>query len=283
MFRVAYRKRGSMHRSWIWLIGLGLLGPAFLSGAAAGPAVSPIPSMTQVELASGARLFGVHCGRCHGMLGEGGEGPSLKRPDLRHAKDDAALMELIRDGIPGTGMPGTFGPNDAELWQIAGHVRSLGRLPPEPMPGDPERGRAIYGSKGGCAACHIVRGAGRGVGPELTDVGLRRNAEFLRRSLANPDADHPMLSDRMTGRINAFLTVRIVSPGGEYEGLRINEDEFSIQMRDLSGNIYSFDKRDLLNLERAFGHSLMPGYETVLDPTETNDLVSYLMSLKGDR
>ena len=116
---------------------------------------------------------------------------------------------------------------------------------------------------------------------QLTDVGLRRNVEYLRRALTNPDADYPMKQSRLNGNINAFLTVRVVSEEGEFEGMRVNEDEFSIQLRDLSGNLHGFDKQKLLNYQRAFGHSLMPGYETVFSNTEVNDLVSYLMSLKG--
>jgi putative heme-binding domain-containing protein len=243
--------------------------------------VSPIDTLTEAELASGQSHFRIHCARCHGMLGQGGEGPSLTRPNLKHAPDDKALFEVIDEGIRGTGMPGTFGPNEETLWQIAGYVRSLGRLPPEEMPGDPMRGREIYEGKGACQTCHIARGEGRGVGPELSDVGARRNLEYLRRALTNPDADHPMLSDWQKGNINAFLTLRVVSETGEYEGLRINEDEFSVQMRDLTGAIHSFDKRELLDLERAFGHSLMPGYEAVLSSREIDDLASYLMSLKG--
>jgi putative heme-binding domain-containing protein len=237
--------------------------------------------MTEADLANGRAHFRIHCARCHGMLGEGGEGPSLKRPRLSHAPDDLSLFDVINDGIRGTGMPGTFGPNDETLWLIAGYVRSLGHLPPEEMPGDPEQGRQIYEEKGGCPTCHIAQGVGRGVGPELTDVGARRNLEYLRRSLTNPDADHPMISDWRTGNINAFLTVRVVSELGEYEGLRINEDEYSVQLRDLSGAIYSFDKAELIDLERAFGHSLMPGYDTVLTGSEIDHLASYLMSLKG--
>lgn len=243
--------------------------------------ISPIDSMTEADLAEGRSQFRIHCARCHGMLGEGGEGPSLKRPRLPHAPDDETLFQVINDGLRGTGMPGTFGPSDDALWQIAGYVRSLGRLPAEEMPGDPALGRAIYEGKGGCPACHIARGLGHGVGPELSDVGARRNLEYLRRSLTNPDADQPMISDWQTGNINAFLTVRVVSEKGEYEGLRINEDEYSMQMRDLSGGIHSFDKNELIDLERAFGHSLMPGYDTVLTGREIDHLTSYLMSLKG--
>ena len=244
--------------------------------------VSPIPNQTAADLEQGQKVFRVHCARCHGMLGEGGEGPGLKRPVLRYATDDEALMEVISEGIQGTGMPGTFGPNETELWQVAGFVRSLGRLPAEEMPGDPELGRDLYTGKGACTTCHISEGVGVGVGPELTDVGLRRNLEYLRRALTNPDADSPMRNTSMTGRVDAFLTVRAVSPAGEFEGLRVNEDEFSIQLRDLSGNISSFDKRELLDLERAFGHSLMPGYKTTFSLTEVDNLVSYLMSLTGE-
>ena len=253
----------------------------FTHAQAGAAEVSPIATLSAAQLQAGQKTFAIHCARCHGMLGDGGEGPSLKRPVLKYAADDEALFTLINEGLPGTGMPGVFGPSDAELWQVAGYVRSLGRLPAEPMPGDPDRGAQLYATKGGCAACHISNGLGVGVGPELTDVGLRRNAEYLRRALTNPDADYPMRQTRLGGNINGFLTVRVVSERGEFEGMRVNEDEFSIQLRDLSGAIQAFDKRELLNYQRAFGHSLMPGYETVFDNDEVNDLVSFLMGLKG--
>jgi putative heme-binding domain-containing protein len=243
--------------------------------------VSPIPNLSDADLQAGRKTFVIHCARCHGMLGDGGEGPSLRRARLKHAPDDEVLFTVINEGLIGTGMPGTFGPNDTEMWQVAGYVRSLGRLPEEQVPGDPVRGEMLYQTKGGCAACHIANGLGHGVGPELTDVGLRRNVEYLRRALTNPDADFPMKQSRLTGNINAFLTVRVVSQDGEFEGMRVNEDEFSIQLRDLSGAVHGFDKRELINYQRAFGHSLMPGYETIFDNTEVNDLVSYLMGLKG--
>ena len=254
-----------------------------LSPPAALAAGTPIDSMTPEDLENGGRLFRVHCARCHGMLGDGGEGPSLKRAELVHAPDDERLFVVINEGIPGTGMPSTFAPNDTELWQMAAYVRALGRLPAEEPPGDAVKGKEIFETKGACATCHITAGVGRGVGPELTIVGLRRNLEYLRRSLTHPDADYPMTQDRMTGRINAFLTVNIVSPDGEFEGMRVNEDEFSVQMRDLNGDIHSFEKRDLLSYERAYGHSLMPGYRAALTPTEIDDVVSYLMIQKGDR
>jgi len=216
------------------------------------------------------------------MLGGGGEGPSLTRAQLTHANNDAQLMSVIRNGIAGTGMPGSWQMSENHVLHTAAYVRTLGSLPEEEMPGNAAQGARVYESKGNCASCHIVNGLGKGVGPELTNVGLRRNLEYLRQSVINPDLDQPKVVSRRSGTLNAFLTVRIVSERGVYEGLRINEDEFSVQMRDLAGRIYSFEKAKLISYEKAFGHSLMPGYGAALTESEVDDVVSYLMTLKGE-
>ena len=234
------------------------------------------------DLENGRQLFQTLCARCHGILGEGGEGPSLKRAQLSRAPDDDALMAIIVGGIPGTGMPGSRQLRGGDDRDVAAYVRSLGQLPPESMPGDPEAGRLVYQGVGNCSSCHILQGEGIGIGPELTGVGLRRNAAYLRQSVLNPEADQPRVVDRFRGSLNAFLTVRIVSERGNYEGMRINEDEFTVQMRDLAGDIYSFDKADLISYEKAFGHSFMPGYSAVLNEQQIDDVVSFLMSQRGD-
>jgi cytochrome c oxidase cbb3-type subunit III len=246
------------------------------------PFESPIPAMAQEDLEIGKNVFQVHCARCHGMLGEGGEGPSLKRPRLVHAQDDRALYSVISRGIPGTGMPATWVPRPRDLWRVAAYVQSLGRLADEELPGDPTACRVVYESKGNCSCCHILGGTGCGVGPELSEVGLRRNREYLQRALISPEMDQPKIASQMRGTLNSFLTVRVVSELGTYEGMRINENEFSVQMRDLSGNIYSFDKAKLTSYEKDFGHLLMPGYGAVLGEADVNHLVAYLMSLKGE-
>ena len=38
------------------------------------------------------------CGRCHGMLGLGGEGPNLARPTLPRAPDHASVVFVF--GLP---------------------------------------------------------------------------------------------------------------------------------------------------------------------------------------
>ena len=199
----------------------------------------PLSSALAQDLENGEQLFQTLCARCHGMLGGGGEGPSLTRPNLIHAPDDDALVSVIVGGIPGTGMPESRQLRGEDGPDVAAYVRSLGELPPEEMPGDPIAGAEVYRTVGNCASCHILDGQGTGIGPELSNVGQRRNAEYLRRSVTNPDADQPKLVDRFRGSLNAFMTVRVVSEYGTYEGMRINEDAFTVQMRDLAGEIYS--------------------------------------------
>lgn len=243
--------------------------------AAPALAQSPLDGLTADDLAHGEQLFKVHCARCHGIAGAGGEGSNLLRSRLKHAADDQALIDLLGEGIPGTGMPALWTLDENQRTMVAGYVRSLGRLEAEEMPGDPDRGAQIYRTTGGCPACHIVAGAGTGIGPELTHVGDRRGLDYLRASLTAPSE-----SQSQTGGFMDYLTVRLRTNAGRVEGVRVNEDAFSIQVRDVSGAVHSFRKDELLEFDKVFGHSLMPEYSAVLAGGDLDDVVSYLMSLK---
>ena len=64
-------------------------------------AQSPLDELTEADLAEGEKIFKVHCARCHGIAGQGGEGSNLVRSKLKYATDDQALIDLLDDGIPG--------------------------------------------------------------------------------------------------------------------------------------------------------------------------------------
>lgn len=248
-----------------------------LASSTVALAQSPLDDLTAADLATGQKVFNVHCARCHGMAGKGGEGANLVRSKLKYAKDDEALIDLIGEGIPGTGMPGTFTLDAEKTMQVAYYVRSLGQLEAQAMPGDPGRGADLYQGRGACATCHIVAGLGRGIGPELTYVGDQRGLDYLLQSLSDPAATQ----SQSQGYQN-FLTVRATSAQKEVEGVRVNEDTFSVQVRDLSGAIHSFRKDELTQFEKVFAHSLMPEYSAAFSDKEMDDLVSYLMSLRSE-
>lgn len=249
-----------------------------LSLPALALAQSPLDELTATDLAEGEKIFKVHCARCHGIDGQGGEGSNLVRSKLKYATDDQALIDLLYDGIPGTGMPAIWTLDEQQTAQVAGYVRTLGQLVAEEMPGDPARGAKIYQDSGGCPACHIIAGHGIGIGPELTHVGDQRGLGYLRQSLTDPAA-----TQSQTMGYQDYLTVRVKSLQTEVEGLRVNEDAFTVQIRDMSGTIHSFRKDELTEYEKVFAHSLMPEYSGALSDADMDDLISYMMSLRSEQ
>jgi putative heme-binding domain-containing protein len=206
----------------------------------------------------GERLYRAHCGGCHGIDGSGGAGPPLKR--LKRAADRNALVEILQNGIPGTNMPAFWQFSLREAEAVAAHVASFSKLPEETPRGVAARGRALY-AKQGCATCHVANGEGRGFGPELSGIGARRGLASLRRSLTEPAAEIDP----------AFRTVR----AGAITGLRVNQDNFTVQIRDAAGVVHSL-RGVPVELRK---ESLMPAYGQ-LSEAELDDLVAYLASLQ---
>ena len=234
--------------------------PTLLPAQDAKPAEA-LSSLSQADITQGATLYQAHCSVCHGVDGSGGKGPNLRRPTYHRAGDDEALLRVIRRGIPEGGMPSGWMLNTLELRQVGGYLRSIGRTAAAPVPGKSERGLVVY-ERQGCSSCHIIRGEGGSLGPELSEVGLRRGAPHLRESIVNPGADLPEKS--------AFIEA-VSANGVEIRGLLVNEDVFSIQIRDASNRFHSLDKRRLRDLRRPDDRSLMPGYD--LAGAELDDLV----------
>lgn len=181
------------------------------------------------------------------------------------------MFDVIKNGIPETEMPGHW-YTSREIWQVVAFVRSLGRVPPQKAEGDPSRGEKQYRSKGDCARCHTVKGRGGALGPDLTDIGARRSTAYLRESLLDPDAAMP----------EGFMQVELTTQDGRrFMGVRLAEDTFSIQIRDLSGQFRSFFRSELEQLNKQPGKSPMPSYRQLFSGRELNDMIAYLHSLRG--
>jgi len=221
------------------------------------------------DLAHGRKLYEGFCSLCHGQTGTGGKGPSLAQPTLQRAPDGERLVEIIRQGIRGTEMPGAWQLTEHEAQQVAMYVRALGRTPEERLPGDGVRGKALYNSNG-CSGCHIIRGAGSSLGPELSEIGARRSSTYLRTALLDPGAALP----------EGFVVVSVTTGGRTIRGMRITEDTFTIQLRDASGKLHSFRKSELAKISREPHGALMPSYQGKLSNAELDDLIAYLASLR---
>ncbi len=235
---------------------------------------------------SGAPLYQTHCAACHGQTGEGNSGPTLATPRLVRATNEAALFKIIKEGIAGTEMPSSR-LDEAQLKLLVAYVQGLSARPVESASGDARRGQQLYASKGHCATCHAINGAGSAYGPDLSDIGLRRGAKHLLVSLLDPAADVPKsFTQYRPGTVVAdnFLQVRLVTRTGQrISGVRVNEDTFTIHVREMSGRVHSFFKSELRELHKDWGKTSMPSYRSVLSESELNDLTAYLLSLRGER
>jgi putative heme-binding domain-containing protein len=240
-----------------------------LGGAAA--------AQTFTQPGEGKALFGALCADCHGANGVGDEAPALNHP---LGEDDAALHRIIRDGVPERGMPRVRRMTEEEVDVLASYVRSLGNGKAETVAGNGERGRAVY-ARLDCASCHIINGQGVGFGPELSKIGQRRAPSWIREAILNPGSlKSKGVQGILQNGFSEYLPVSVVEKSGsEVRGIRVNEDSFTIQLRDAQGRLYSFRKSDVTNIDKQQGRSLMPSYRDRLNAPDTDDLVAYLYGL----
>ena len=230
------------------------------------------PYSSAADLAIGRTLYNGRCGHCHGQNGEGGRGAALSSGRFRYGGSDRELFVTIRNGIPNTEMPGSFNLPEADVWRLVAYVQQLGRQGASDVsPGDPSAGALVYG-KNGCATCHRIDTQGGFFGPDLTDVGVKRATRYLRESIVDPSADIPL----------DYRPVSVIDRSGTtISGIHLNEDEYSIHLRDLSGNLRSFMKSDVAEIALP-RQSLMPAYAS-LSSTDLENLVAYLSSLQPGR
>ena len=226
---------------------------------------------TATDIENGGRLFLASCAGCHGPDGDAVAGVDLGRGQFRRALSDADLVGIIRTGIPNTGMP----PNNISEINAGNIVAYLRTIAAEKrttsVGGDPVRGKAIFEGKGNCASCHRVRGSGSRIGPDLTEVGGQRRAVELEKSILEPGA--AVLPSHRTFRV-------VTRDGTTITGRLLNHDVFTVQLLDSKEQLRSFQKSNLR--EYAFvDTSPMPSYRNNLTAEELADLVSYLVSLKG--
>jgi cytochrome c oxidase cbb3-type subunit III len=253
-------------------------------GSTEAVAAQDLGAEATAEGASGKAVYVSNCARCHGVDGGGGEGPPLARARLPRAPDLESFIGIMVDGIPGTGMSALWYLTEMEMVQVAQYVRSLapsGARDTATLPGDPTIGKSLFETSG-CGVCHTIGGFGTAYGPDLTTVALRRGPPHLREAILDPAASLPRGLTGIATEFVDYLVVRVVDADGiQVRGARLNEDTYTIQIKDIKGEIHSFFKPDLREFEKEFGQSLMPSVRGQLTDGQIDDLVAYLATLTG--
>lgn len=259
---------------------------AFLAAAtlAAQTARNPLANDPQA-VAEGRALYNGRCTACHGPDGTAGErAPGLGASGRRYLRTtDPDLFDAIAKGIPGTGMPAS-GLSENDAWKLVAYVRSLrGTAIDAPAAGDAARGEQIYAGKGGCAQCHMLRGKGGLLGPDLSTLANRRKLYSIRDALTKDG--HTVGSDGGRHEISlepaaSYRAVRVTTRDGKsFTGVLKNEDSFTLQMLGTDNELHLF-ARDRLREVVYEKKSLMPtDYDKRLTPEEFQDLMAFLTRL----
>ena len=248
-----------------------------VAGAAVAVAVGGSSARAQdhtayepADIAYGQTVYRTECAVCHAEDGAGVAGVDLRNGPLRRATSDRELRQIVRTGIPGTGML-AFDFDTAEMAGIVAYVRNMNYEADADTLGDPMRGRAVFAGAGDCLRCHRVNGDGPRVAVDLTSIGARRPPSALRRTLLDPTGTMRPIDRPVT---------LVTADGTTVTGRRLNEDTYTVQIIDADGRLRSFDKSDLRRFDVAV-ESPMPAYGDRLAPEELADLLAYLVSLKG--
>ena len=251
-------------------------------GANAGPA-NPFAGNEQA-VAEGRDIYNRVCTACHGAEGAAGDrAPALAAPGRRYLRQsDRELFDAVQKGIPGSTMP-PMGLSETDAWKVVAFVRGLrGTAIDAPVKGDVRRGEQIFWGKGECGSCHMARGKGGLIGPDLSNIAGQRKLVSIRDALTK--AEHRVIGDG--GRIEntlyplaSYKTVRVVTSDGKtLKGVIKNEDSFSLQVMGTDNALHLFSRAELREVIEE--PSLMPtDYDKRLTPDEFQDLLAFLTRL----
>jgi PQQ-dependent dehydrogenase (methanol/ethanol family) len=230
---------------------------------------SAVSAQTPVLVGQGQKLFAEHCVDCHGADAEGSDrGPKLAGTRRMRSQSLEQLRTTISQGRPSSGMP-SFRLPASELDGLAAFIRSLNSTAAESgAPGDPLAGRDFFFGKGQCADCHMARGRGKTIGPDLSNVGRELTLGELRQALRDP-------SSRTTPGYE-LVTVELRN-GQAIRGFARARSNFDMQVQTLDGELHML-KADRIAAVRNEQESVMKPVNA--SPTELRDLIAYLSNIE---
>ena len=252
------------------------------SGPPAGPP-NPLQGQPQA-IEQGREIYNQTCTVCHGLNGGAGEmGPALGLEGRRYAlQSPSELFGATKNGVPATGMPPTPNLSDDDIWKITAYIQALrGTAIDAPAPGNVALGEQIFWGKGECGTCHMIRGKGGIIGPELSGIAEIRKTASIVDALTNPR--YRVQSDggaipRKLEPPNTYQTVRVTMPDGRViRGVLKNENSVSLQLIGLDDNRLHLLDRAKVKEVRYEPARLMPGdHDRRLTSQEFQDLIAFL-------
>jgi PQQ-dependent dehydrogenase (methanol/ethanol family) len=219
---------------------------------------------------AGEKAFAEHCAECHGDDAEGSDrGPALGGNRRLRTRSTEQIRSFIYEGKPSSGMP-AFHLAAADLDSLAAFAHSLNSVAADSAaPGSPQAGEQFFFGRGQCASCHMIRGRGKPVGPDLSSAGREMTLSEIREVLLHPDA-------RITPGYE-LVTVRL-RDGQSIRGFARGRTNFDIQLQSLDGQFHLLREEQIAAIQDDKQSLMKP---LAAAPAERRDLIAYLSSLTG--
>ena len=215
--------------------------------------------------------------------------PGIKPGTVRFTLDGSEPTPASRSGSPGrltdtttlkaalfvgtqkvgNTLTGTYRKRASTLTLPLGKVGSpttVSQVLPLLAAADSARGPGLFKSAG-CAACHRAGDEGLAIGPDLSAMGDRDDADSIVRSILHPN--------QIIVEGYGLLSVS-TRDGKGFAGIFESETDRTLRLVQLNGETVAVDKRTISS-RRSIHESPMPPYDGALNPRDVADLVTWLM------
>jgi putative heme-binding domain-containing protein len=204
----------------------------------------------------------------------------------RSARGQESLLELVTAGklapeLHFAAANALLASSDAAIKaEAARHLALPATADARPLPpladlvkqsGDPHRGKQIFDTTGTCAKCHKVRGEGKEVGPDLSEIGSKLSKEALYVSILDPNAGISF---------NYETHLLALDDGTQVSGILVSQTDAEVQLKTAEAILRTIPRDQIVAMKKQTV-SLMPAdLQKQLTARDLVDLVEYLATLK---
>jgi len=139
------------------------------------------------------------------------------------------------------------------------------------MNGDVARGEALFRGKATCVNCHLVKGQGKQVGPDLSEIGDKLSAEAMYTSILDPSAG-------ISHNYETYLA--LLDSGQVVAGVLVTQTDDAVTLRTAEAIDRTIPRDELTDFKKN-EKSIMPeGLHQTIETQGLVDIVQYMRTLK---
>jgi putative heme-binding domain-containing protein len=137
--------------------------------------------------------------------------------------------------------------------------------------GDAARGKELFATTGTCAKCHKVKGEGKDVGPDLSEIGSKLSNEAMYLSILDPNAGVSFNYETW-----AIRTL----DGTVLSGILVSQTDDAIELKTAEAIVHKLARGDIEQLKKQT-ISIMPAdIQKLLKAQDLVDIVEFMTTLK---